>query len=329
MKNKEMAADPKESPHRPVMVREVLELLSPKPGGVYVDGTSGFGGHGVEIARRIGPEGRLIGLDVDSDALDYCRTRLDRFACQAEFVHAGYEDLEGVLNERGIERVDGILLDLGVSSAQVDRGERGFSFRLPGPLDMRMDPDRPVTAAGWLAEAEPKEIRRVLLRYGEEKRADAVARAIVRERGKQPIETTDRLAEIVLSCFPDRVRAGKVHPATRTFQALRIVVNDELGSLERFLEFFPGRLNEKGRTVILAYHSLEDRLVKNAFRDRTGAGDPVLSRIPLKGRLEGPLRLLTPKAVRPGEDECAANPRARSARLRAVERTRHPLTPRR
>ncbi|MCB9768558.1 MAG: 16S rRNA (cytosine(1402)-N(4))-methyltransferase RsmH [Candidatus Omnitrophica bacterium] len=320
----EKPTEREESPHLPVMVPQVLEYLNPKPGGIWIDGTSGFGGHSSEIARRIGESGRLIGLDVDPEAIDYCRNRLKRFPCSTEFVQAGYEDLESVLDERKIERVDGILLDLGISSAQVDRAERGFSFRNEGPLDMRMDPDRSPSAAEWLAEAEPKEIRDVLQKYGEEKRAHAIAKAIARERDKRPIETTAHLAEIVLSCFPDRQRAGNVHPATRTFQALRILVNRELERLETFLSSFVKRLETKGRVVILSYHSLEDRMVKNAFRDATGKMDPVLSKLPIKGEIEGTLKVLTRKAVRPTETECLENPRARSAKLRAAERTSKP-----
>jgi 16S rRNA (cytosine1402-N4)-methyltransferase len=307
------------------MVREVLEQLNPKPGGIWIDGTSGFGGHSFEIANRIGDRGRLIGLDVDPSAIDFCRKRLDRFPCPVEFVQAGYEDLKSVLAERKIDQVDGILLDLGISSEQVDRPERGFSFRFEGPLDMRMDPERFPSAAEWLAEAEPKEIRRILRLYGEEQRADAIARAIAREREQRPIETTRHLAEVVLSCFPDRHRAGKVHPATRTFQALRIVVNDELGRLETFLSFFPSCLKPKGRVAILSYHSLEDRLVKEAFRNWTGKLDPVLSKLPVRGEIEGALRILTRQPIRPSEAECLVNPRARSAKLRAAERTERPL----
>ncbi len=307
------------------MVPEVLEYLNPEPGGTWIDGTSGYGGHCFEIACRIGDEGRLIGLDVDPDAIDFCRKRLDRFPCRTEFVQAGYEDLGSVLAEKGIDRVDGILLDLGISSAQVDRGGRGFSFRLEGPLDMRMDPERSPDAAEWLAQADLKEIRTALLKYGEEKRAHAIAKAIVREREMAAIDTTARLADIVLTCFPDRNRAGKVHPATRTFQALRIVVNNELERLETFLSFFPERLKTKGRAVVLSYHSLEDRLVKNAFRNWTGKMDPVLSKLPIRGEIEGPIKILTRQVVRPSEDECSTNPRARSAKLRAVERTEKPL----
>jgi 16S rRNA (cytosine1402-N4)-methyltransferase len=210
---------------------------------------------------------------------------------------------------------------LGVSSIHLDRAERGFSFRKDGPLDMRMDPGRSPDAAGWLAEASEADIRRALWRYGEERRAQSIARAVVRERSAQPIRTTGRLAEIVRTCFPDRDRAGRVHPATRTFQALRLVVNGELERLERLLSFLPARLKTGGRVVFLAYHSLEDRLVKKALHRWSGKDDPVYRRLPVRGEIVGPMSVLTRKVVRPSGFEVERNPRARSARLRAGERT--------
>ncbi len=307
--------------HLPVMLEEVLRWLAPQAGEIHLDATVGYGGHSAGMAARLGPEGRLIGLDLDPDALAASREAAKDWPCRAEFVRAGYDEMPHVLDRLGIEKVDGLLVDLGVSSPQLDRPDRGFSFQREGPLDMRMDPEGYPTAAEWLAVAEEGEIRKTLWMFGEEKRAAAIAKALVRERRKGPINTTGDLARIVLSCFPDRDRAGRVHPATRTFQALRIAVNQELERLERLLSFLPDRLGPGGRVVILAYHSLEDRLVKRAFQDWSGKSNPVLSRIPIRGEIPGRAIILTPKALRPSPAEVARNPRSRSARLRAAKRT--------
>ncbi len=303
------------------MLGECLKWLDPKPGETIVDATIGYGGHSSAIAQRIGPNGRLIGLDLDSKALEHTRRLSSEWPCRVDLMHEGFDRLEEVLKDLETGPVQGILADLGVSSPQLDQGERGFSFRHPGPLDMRMDPDSAPSAAEWIARASEDEILRALREFGEEFRARSVARAIVRERAKSPIETTEHLAEIVLSCFPDRDRAGRVHPATRTFQALRIVVNREMERLDGFLASIPGNLALGGRVVILAYHSLEDRRVKQAFLSWTGKNDPVLSRVPIRGTKLGWAELLTPKAVKPSLAETEQNPRARSARLRAVQRT--------
>lgn len=314
-------------PHDPVMVEEVLEWLNPAPGGVWVDGTVGSGGHAERVADQIGKNGWLIGLDVDPEAISISRKRSKSWVCRTDLVRSGYEDLPAALDDLQADKATGILVDLGVSSIHLDRAERGFSFREDGPLDMRMDPNRSPDAADWLAAATESEIRRVLRRYGEEKRAQAIARAIVRDRETRPIRTTARLAEIVLTCFPDRKRAGNVHPATRTFQALRLVVNNELERLERLLSFLPARLETGGRVVFLAYHSLEDRLVKQALLRWSGKDDPVYRRLPVRGELAGPMTVLTKQVVRPTSSEVARNPRARSARLRAAVRTDREFTP--
>ncbi|NUN98614.1 MAG: 16S rRNA (cytosine(1402)-N(4))-methyltransferase RsmH [Candidatus Omnitrophica bacterium] len=303
------------------MLEEVLRCLDPRPGETFLDATVGYGGHAEPIAARLGEKGRLIGIDLDSEALSATRKAAKEWPCRTEFEHAGYDEMPDVLDRLGIGKVDGLLADLGVSSPQLDRPERGFSFQGDGPLDMRMDPEGYPTAAEWLAAAEEREIRRALWEFGEEKRAAAIAKALVRERRKRPIDTTGDLTRIVLSCFPDRDRAGRVHPATRTYQALRIVVNHELERLERLLSFLPDRLGPGGRVVILAYHSLEDRLVKRAFQEWSGKSDPVLSRIPIRGEIPGRAIILTPKALRPSPAEVARNPRSRSARLRAAKRT--------
>ncbi len=307
--------------HQPVLLEESLKWLAPLPGATIVDATIGYGGHSKVIAHKIGPQGRLIGLDLDSEALECTRRLSVEWPCQTDLIHAGFDRLEEVLKDLGTGPVQGILADLGVSSPQLDQGERGFSFRKPGPLDMRMDTSAAPSAAEWIARASEGDILRALREFGEEIRARPIARAIVREREQSPIETTEHLTEIVLSCFPDRDRAGKVHPATRTFQALRIVVNREMERLDGFLARIPGCLAVEGRAVILAYHSLEDRRVKQAFLTWTGRNDPVLSRIPLRGDKLGWATLLTPKVVKPSPEEIELNPRARSARLRAVQRT--------
>jgi 16S rRNA (cytosine1402-N4)-methyltransferase len=303
------------------MLEESLKWLDPRPGETIVDATIGYGGHSSAIARKIGPKGRLIGLDLDSQALESTRQLSAEWPCRVDLLHEGFDRLGEVLRDLETGPVQGILADLGVSSPQLDQGERGFSFRHQGPLDMRMDPDSAPSAAEWIARASEEEILRALREFGEEIRARSVARAITRERVKGPIETTEHLVRVVLSCFPDRDRAGKVHPATRTFQALRIVVNQEMERLDGFLAKIPGNLALGGRAVILAYHSLEDRRVKQAFLSWTGRNDPVLSRIPVRGDRLGWAVLLTPKVVKPSLDEIDQNPRARSARLRAVQRT--------
>lgn len=290
-----------------------------------MDATLGAGGHAEAVAHRIGPEGFLVGLDIDPEAIEICRKRSASWTCRTHLAHAGYENLEAVLDGLRIPAVDGIVVDLGVSSMHLDRPERGFSFRKEGPLDMRMDPEQSLTAAEWLQQASEREILQVLRTYGEEKRAKSIARAIVRERANRPIQTTGRLEQVVSSCFPDRVRAGRVHPATRTFQAIRLVVNRELDRLQSLLSFLPARLAPGGRVVFLAYHSLEDRHVKRAFLKWEGKADPATRRLPIRGTITGPMRVLTRKAVRPGEEEVALNPRARSARLRAAERTERAL----
>ena len=318
-------APPADPHHEPVMVREVLQLLDPKPGAVVVDATLGYGGHAGAIAHRIGPGGLLVGLDLDPEAIEASQAKAREWPCRTEFVQTGYDDLGLVLDRLGIGGINGIVVDLGVASPQIDCPGRGFSFQQEGPLDMRMDPESSPSAAEWLATAEEKDIRRTLLRYGEEKRAVSIAKAIVKERGLGPIETTAQLVDIVGSCFPDRVRAGRVHPATRTFQALRVLVNDESKRLERLLSYLPARLLPDARLVFLAYESLADRMIKKSLLDWTGKNDPVLSRVPIRGEWEGLVKILTPKVVRPSEEEVIRNRRARSARLRAAERTRRPF----
>lgn len=307
--------------HVPVLLHETLEALDPRPGRSYIDGTLGGGGHAEAILRASSPDGRLLGLDRDPAAIERCRERLAPFGSRFEAVHAEFASIAEVARARGFDPADGILLDLGVSSFQLDEPERGFSFRADGPLDMRMDPTRGPTAAELLAGYgdDWRSLAALLRELGEEPQAGRVARAILAEQAKAPIETTARLAETVERALGGRRGAAR-HPATRTFQALRIAVNGELDQVAAALEAALPLLAEDGRMAVITFHSLEDRAVKRAFAAHEGREVS----LPLGGsRHEGavpPVRRLTRRPAVPSESECAANPRARSAKLRAVER---------
>ena len=291
--------------HVPVLPDEVLAALDPQPGQVFVDATVGAGGHARLLAERLGPAGRLIGLDRDASMLDLARTRLD--GLPVSLVHDNFDELPDVLGRLGVTAVDGVLADLGVCSDQLDQPERGFSFSQPAALDMRLDSGPGDTAASLLRRLNERDLADLFWRYGEERFSRRIARRIVETRRLQPLETTDQLAELVRHCVPrpprgDGRRKPPIDPATRVFQALRIAVNDELGALERLLAALPDCLKPAGRAAIISFHSLEDRRVKQAFRDRTR------------------WRELTRKPVQAGEEEVARNPRARSAKLRAAVR---------
>ncbi len=294
--------------HRPVLFEEVLETLSPVSGGVYVDGTLGGGGHSLAIADRIGPEGLVISIDRDAAALDRVEARLAREAVPGRgtvrMAQMNYADFPVVLEMLGIEKVDGFLLDLGLSSDQLADRKRGFSFNADGDLDLRFDTTEGEPAWQLLARWRAEEIADVLFRYGEERFSRRIAREIVRRRGLGPLRKASEIAEICRKAIPRTPGRGRerIDPATRTFQALRIAVNDELGSLERFLRQAPDRLKPGGKIAIISFHSLEDRIVKNAFRDTPG------------------LESLTRKPIEAGQKEQEENPRARSAKLRAVRR---------
>lgn len=281
------------------MVEEVLGFLAVRPTGVYVDATVGTGGHAMALLQRL-PSARVIGVDKDPMSLEIARERLRPFQSRWQLVQSSFAHLTNVLDQEGEGPVDGILADLGVSALQLDAPERGFSFQSAGPLDMRMDPASPHTAADWVNYAPEDELAQLLARYGEERHARKIARAIVRSR---PVRDTLHLAQVVTGTRKAKGRQ-KLHPATRTFLALRIAVNREQEELEQFLLRVPVILNSGGRVVVLSYHSLEDRLVKQAFRREAAAGQ---------------LRLLAKKVIRPRAEEVAANPRARSAKLRAAE----------
>lgn len=288
--------------HIPVMLEESIRLLSPQPGCTYADATLGLGGHTAAILEASAPDGHVVALDRDLHALEVARQRLQPFAGRVTMVEAEFANLRQVLNELGIARVQGLIADLGVSSLQLDTVERGFAFRHDAPLDMRMSPRQAQSAQDVLESVTEAELADILWRYGEENRSRAIARAITRAKKHGRLATTTDLASVVLSTIGRSVRS-RVHPATRTFQALRIYVNQELKQLEQLLEQCPDILNEGGVVVILSFHSLEDRLVKRAFRNSEA------------------WQVLTKKPLTASETEVYANPRARSAKLRAAQRT--------
>ena len=288
--------------HEPVMTAEVLEHLAPSRGGTFVDCTVGLGGH----ARALLAAGatRLVGLDRDQAALERARETLRPYADRVELVHSDYRRIGEVLDDRGIESVNGVLADLGVSSMQLDAPGRGFSFRRDDPLDMRMDTSSGVTAAQAIAAADERTLADVIYEFGEERHARRVARAIVAARQEAPIETTGRLADVVRRAVP-RKGYVRIDPATRTFQAIRIWVNRELEGLEVFVAHAAGRLAAGGRLVVITFHSLEDRVVKHTLRAL---------------QTQGSVTIRTKRPVVPGEAEIGRNPRARSAKLRAAGR---------
>ncbi len=304
--------------HQAVLLEEALAGLAVRPEGFYVDGTFGRGGHSRAILDRLGARGRLLALDRDPEAEQAARAIADpRFS----FVRADFSSLSRVLGER---RAEGMLFDLGVSSPQLDEAARGFSFRRDGPLDMRMDPTRGVSAAQWLAMAEEQQIREVIRDYGEERFAKQIAAAIVAARGREPIERTRQLADLVAKAV--RTREPGQDPATRTFQALRIHVNRELEEVSLMLPQAAAHLERGGRLAVISFHSLEDRIVKRFLQSASRHDVP--RRLPLREAEipEPPLRLVG-RAVRASEQETRRNPRARSATLRVAERTAGPLTP--
>jgi 16S rRNA (cytosine1402-N4)-methyltransferase len=314
--------------HESVLAAEVLEYLAPRDHGVYVDGTLGGAGHAAQILERA-PEATLIGIDRDPAALARSREVLAGFAGRARLVHGEYSDLAQILVDQGVSRVDGILLDLGVSSPQLDQPERGFSFTRPGPLDMRMDPTSGPTALDLLRETFVDDLADLIASFGEERHAKKIARLIKEALAADRLHTTTELADVIAKAIPAiEQRKAKIHPATRTFQALRIAVNAELAQLERFLAGFPDLLAPGGRCAIISFHSLEDRLVKHRFRDLawTTSLPPHLAE--RAGERVLPVcELVTRKAVVASDAEIERNPRARSARLRVCERSSAPNVP--
>jgi 16S rRNA (cytosine1402-N4)-methyltransferase len=302
------------------MADEVLLYLNPSRGRTYLDGTLGGGGHARLILEASAPDGVLIGMDQDEEALAAAGRSLACFGERAILRHGNFSTMESHLDVLGIAEVDGVLLDIGVSSHQLDKPERGFSFREDGPLDMRMNPAAGFSAAEVVAEAGADELKRIFREYGEERWAGKIAREIVSVREEQPIETTLQLADLVSRAVPRGRGPQRIHPATRVFQALRIHVNGELDCLRAGLEAARKKLKVGGRLVVISFHSLEDRIVKHAFREwATGCTCPPRLAVCVCGQ-QPKVKILTRKAVRATEDEIEANPRARSAVLRAMEK---------
>ena len=294
-------APPSGPRHVPVLPAEVLDLLAPGPGQVVVDATLGAGGHARLLAERVAPGGRLVALDRDPAMIELARPRLE--GMPVTFLRASFDQLRQVLDDLGLEAVDAVLADLGVCSDQLDDAARGFSFQQDAPLDMRLDPSGRETAAGLLRRLGERDLADLFFEYGEERFSRRIARKVVDVRQRQPLETTGQLAELVRRCLPrPKGRRPAIDPATRVFQALRIAVNDELGVLDRLLAALPHCVKSGGRAVLVSFHSLEDRRVKQAFRDRDW------------------WQVLTPKPVQAGNEELRQNPRARSAKLRAARR---------
>jgi 16S rRNA (cytosine1402-N4)-methyltransferase len=306
--------------HLPVMAREVVELLLPVPSGLVVDGTVGGAGHAA-LLLEARPDVHLLGIDRDADAVAVARSRLARFGDRAQVVHGGFEQLTTLVERYGEgEQVMGILMDLGVSSPQLDRAERGFSFRYDAPLDMRMDSAQALTATEVVNNYDEAQLAAVISQYGEERFARRIAHAIVAAR---PVRSTRELADIVRDAIPAATRRKGPHPARRTFQAIRMEVNRELPNLASGLDESVHVIGPRGRVLVLAYHSLEDRMVKETFTRWSGeeAARAVPAKLPVQdSKLRGMVRVLTRRPLRPRADEVAANPRAESARLRAVER---------
>lgn len=305
--------------HVPVLFNEVMESLDIKPDGIYVDGTVGGGGHSSGICQRLTEGGVLIAVDRDREALAAAEKRLEEYSCEKRFVHANYSDVE-VIAEAAGKKVQGILLDLGVSSYQLDNPERGFSYMQDAPLDMRMDDSDRLTAYDIVNGYSKDELARMIREYGEERWAARIAEFIVRERAEAPIDSTGRLTEIIKAAIPAKARRTGPHPAKRTFQAIRIEVNDELGHLREAVEKLPDLLESGGRIAIITFHSLEDRIVKTEFERRL---DPCTCPkdfpVCVCGKVAD-VKRVTRKPIAPSEEETESNPRARSAKLRVLEK---------
>lgn len=296
--------------HRPVLVAEVVTLLGIRPGGVYVDATVGTGGHTKVFLEAVAPEGRVIGIDLDPQALEIARERLCEWSDRFCPVHGNFAELPGILKGEGLERVDGILADLGLSRLQIEMAERGFSFSRAGPIDMRMDSTAPLTAKIFVERVSEGELASILRSYGEERYSQRIAREILQALRAGELLSTEDLANCIRRCYPKgqgpkRKRYTKIDAATRSFQAIRIAVNRELQNLSRLLEHGPDLLSPGGRLAVISYHSLEDRLVKQSFR---------------KWAASGGFRILTKKPIRPALPEMKENPSCRSAKLRGLER---------
>lgn len=306
--------------HIPVMLNECLDGLNIKSDGIYVDGTVGGAGHSIEIVKRLGEGGRLIAVDKDKYALQASRERLRDYLDKVTFIHDDYKNLIANLDEIGVGEVDGILLDLGVSSHQLDNAERGFSYMKDAPLDMRMDCDQTLTAYEVVNDFSEEDLARILFDYGEEKLARVIARRIVNHRSQKPIETTLELAKIVEDSYPAKTRWKFGHPAKRTFQAIRIEVNGELSRLDEAITAMARRLKKGGRMAVITFHSLEDRIVKSAFKQLSLACTcPPDFPMCVCGKVQE-VELVNKKPIVANEQELEINPRSQSAKLRVVER---------
>lgn len=306
--------------HQPVLLDEVIAALQVRQGGIYCDATLGGGGHAEAILDRSNPDGHLVGIDRDPQAIRQCKERLRPYGNRVTFHHGNFRDIVAVLKEHSLFPIDGVLVDLGVSSYQLTTAERGFSFSADGPVDMRMDPTHGLSAAEMIASLNESELARVIARYGEEPSSKRIARAIKSAEQQGLISSTKALANVVSDAIGAKRFAQKIHPATRTFMALRMVVNDELGALEHFLDTFTEALKPGGRVAIISFHSLEDRAVKRALQKlaRPCVCPP---KLPVCRCGKKPLvTLITTKAIKASVEEIQHNPRARSARLRAAER---------
>ncbi len=305
--------------HVSVLYNESIDNLNIRPDGIYIDGTLGGGGHSSGICERLNENGLLIGIDRDRDALRAAEERLKGYSCRKIFVHSNYSAVKRVIENLDIDRIDGALLDLGVSSYQLDAKERGFSYMQPAPLDMRMDADDPFSAWDVVNTYDKKELKRIISTYGEERWASRISDFIVNARKEAPIETTDRLVEIIKAAVPAKARREGPHPAKRTFQAIRIEVNDELGQLKDAVDSFIDVLAPEGRLCIITFHSLEDRIVKEKFAYRA---NPCTcpSNLPCVCGKKPEIRRITGKPILPSAEEIENNPRSRSAKLRVAEK---------
>ena len=306
--------------HISVLLEETIEGLNIKPDGIYVDGTLGGGGHSYQICRRLGDKGRLIGIDQDSEAIEAAGKRLEEFKDKVTIVHSNYQNIDSVLQELCISGVDGIVLDLGVSSYQLDNASRGFSYREDAPLDMRMDQSMEMTAYDIVNGYSEQDLYRVIRDYGEDSFAKNIAKHIVKARNNEPIRTTFQLNEVIKAAIPAKVRQGTGHPSKKTFQAIRIELNRELDVLENSIDTMIRLLNPGGRLAIITFHSLEDRIVKTIFRNNMNPctcppGFPVC----MCGK-KPTGRVVTRKPIVPGEEELEHNKRAKSSKLRIFEK---------
>ncbi|MBF8982249.1 16S rRNA (cytosine(1402)-N(4))-methyltransferase RsmH [Lutibacter sp. B2] len=306
--------------HVSVLLKETIENLDIKPNGIYVDGTLGGGGHSSQICESLSTEGTLIGIDQDIVALGAAKERLEIYNNHKIFEHNNFSNINQVLSKHGIEKIDGMILDLGVSSYQLDEGKRGFSYKYEAQLDMRMDTTKGITAKDVVNEYDEKELHRIIKEYGEDNWAKRIAKFIVQERAQSPIETTTQLTEIIKKAIPSAARREGPHPARRTFQAIRIEVNNELGILEKTIRDIVDGLKSGGRICIITFHSLEDRIVKNVFKDLTTACKCPIEYPMCMCNGKAQIKTITRKPILPSDEEIEINSRSRSAKLRVAQK---------